>query len=359
MQTDFSKRCFVIMPFGKDETEEAKWTARYSELIERAVLKSNLGLEATRVDAINRPGGIPEEIFKNLEYSRYVIADLSAENQNVAYELGIRHARKHGTILIAEKGTKLPFDFGKERIIFFSDDVEGRQRAVDRIVNSLGEMASDPKHEDSPFFRTLVNKLHGVSEATNSHESNNPTLAPYVLDDETVFRDRLDRVLTTKRFKPHWSMNVLEWFNAFEGGGQHSATLFLFFRRFWVDGKESELNFVADFVRGLEQYVEVLRKEPTDEFASTFCGTRDLTIVVPTVYSISQQQRILRLLKKYINECLPLDLQQLLSSGLYEHLRLMRDANVVVWDSTKLEHFERTALEARQLSFRTHITSHH
>lgn len=156
MAFDYEKLCFVIMPFGEPGTEEAtKWDRRFNNLIKRAVNDAELGLLCRREDSVNRPGSIPEDICQNLEHARFVIADLSGKNQNVAYELGLRHARKHGTILIAESGTELPFDFNKERTIFFSDDDAGEEKAIRKIIAYLKEVHADPAHKDSPHLRAV------------------------------------------------------------------------------------------------------------------------------------------------------------------------------------------------------------
>ena len=65
-------------------------------------------LEAYRSEPIR--GDVLRQIITNLVFYPVVVADLTDNNPNVYWELGVRQSFKHGTITIAEYGTKLPFD---------------------------------------------------------------------------------------------------------------------------------------------------------------------------------------------------------------------------------------------------------
>jgi hypothetical protein len=52
---------------------------------------SDLGLFARRADHIDRAGIITQQIFECLAKAKACIADLSFNNPNAFYELGIRH----------------------------------------------------------------------------------------------------------------------------------------------------------------------------------------------------------------------------------------------------------------------------
>ena len=60
-------------------------------------------------------GDMVREIITNLVMAPIVIADITDENPNVYWELGVRHSFEHGTIIIAEEGTKRRFDIGAAR----------------------------------------------------------------------------------------------------------------------------------------------------------------------------------------------------------------------------------------------------
>lgn len=81
------------MPFGKEGTPEREKYNKLYEIIKDAVAESKIGFTSKRADDIMKPGSILIDIIHDLDKSKIVIADLSENNPNVMYELGIRHSR--------------------------------------------------------------------------------------------------------------------------------------------------------------------------------------------------------------------------------------------------------------------------
>lgn len=114
---DYSKVCFVIMPFGKkpvgDQTVD--FDKLYDDIFVPAIgavpLPEGGKLEPRRTDKDFFTGDIKLEMFQYLEYSRFALADISGLNFNVAYELGTRHrARESGTAIFRQIQFAPPFD---------------------------------------------------------------------------------------------------------------------------------------------------------------------------------------------------------------------------------------------------------
>ena len=105
-----AKKCYVIMPYGgNDEARKKRFKSIYSAIIKPAA--ENKGYTVMREDHEARQGNINTNIIKSLAEADLVIADLSENNWNVAYELGIRHAlAKNGTILLIDDKTNIMFD---------------------------------------------------------------------------------------------------------------------------------------------------------------------------------------------------------------------------------------------------------
>jgi hypothetical protein len=101
------KHCFVIMPFSKtvDKHTAEYWDSFFSNFIQPAV--ENLGYTCKRSSA--KPGNIMKAIVNDLVNSDLVLAVLTDYNPNVLYELGTRHSLKRGTIMMLERGQKIPF----------------------------------------------------------------------------------------------------------------------------------------------------------------------------------------------------------------------------------------------------------
>jgi Flp pilus assembly protein TadD len=116
---EYSKICFVIMPFGEKPVGDrtVNFDKLYDDIFVPAISVVPLPgaeggmLEPRRTDKDFFSGDIKLEMFQYLEYSRFAIADISGLNFNVAYELGARHrARESGTAIFRQTQFSPPFD---------------------------------------------------------------------------------------------------------------------------------------------------------------------------------------------------------------------------------------------------------
>jgi tetratricopeptide (TPR) repeat protein len=103
---------FVIMPFG--EKEGINFDSIYGDYIKPALEGDDF--EVFRADEERRAGEIRTDMFQELLLADLVVADLSIDNPNVWYELGVRHAlRARGIVLIQSRREKHPFDIYTDR----------------------------------------------------------------------------------------------------------------------------------------------------------------------------------------------------------------------------------------------------
>jgi len=103
---------FVVMPFGVKGGID--FDKVYSDYIKLAL--EGEGYEVFRADEERCGGNILEDMFQELLLADLVVADLSIDNPNVWYELGVRHAlRSSGTVLIQSKRDYQPFDLAPVR----------------------------------------------------------------------------------------------------------------------------------------------------------------------------------------------------------------------------------------------------
>ena len=166
MKQEDNNECFVVMPFGKkpyrdDSNRLYDFEKVYRVLIQRAVREA--GMIPVRADERLGSGLIHTDMFKDLRDRSVVLADLSLDNPNVFYELGIRHVMSsRGTVLICKKGTMLPFDVKLSRTIFYdfdgqSLDWEEVEKVVCQLVLSLKE--AQKGLPDSPVHALLESVL--------------------------------------------------------------------------------------------------------------------------------------------------------------------------------------------------------
>jgi hypothetical protein len=142
-------RAFVVRPFGlKNGIDfDSVETALIAPALER------LGISGSTTGEIAEQGDIREDVFRLVATADLVIADISAHNANVFYELGVRHAlRERCTFLLRAKIDDVPFDLRGERYLEYDKDKP--ENAVDALVRALRETV-DSLRSDSPVFRLL------------------------------------------------------------------------------------------------------------------------------------------------------------------------------------------------------------
>jgi hypothetical protein len=133
---DRRPNAFIAMQFSEPYNEV------YRDAIRPLVME--IGYEPLRVDELSGPGIILNDIWNNITESSVVIAEVSEANPNVYYEVGVAHALRKPTVLLAQRGTKLPFDLGPHRCIVYDNSIPGRARLLDALRSSLISLLGIP-----------------------------------------------------------------------------------------------------------------------------------------------------------------------------------------------------------------------
>lgn len=148
------------MPFGEKPSSGGgtiKFDAIYAQLIKPAIEAA--GMQAIRADEEMAGGVIHKPMFERLLLCEYAVADLTAANANVFYELGVRHAvRPWSTVLLyAERGGRLPFDVGMLRALPYRLDDAGRPATPAEDGDALADRlrAARDGNADSPLFQLV------------------------------------------------------------------------------------------------------------------------------------------------------------------------------------------------------------
>ena len=121
-------KCFIIMPYGnglEDPVERAELDALHNHIRDavqdvRIDNHPDLRIQCIRGDQEARPGEIVRGVVRDLVESEFAIAVLTGHNPNVFYELGVRHAIRNNTLLLAEDEQDVPFDLRPQRLIIYS-----------------------------------------------------------------------------------------------------------------------------------------------------------------------------------------------------------------------------------------------
>ncbi len=156
---------FVVMPFGKKKGFDGTvidFNAIYQDLIRPALEEA--GFEPFRADEETTTGDILTDMFQELLLADLAICDLSIDNANVYYELGIRHAfRKRGVVHIQSGRAYMPFDIFNVRTIPYhtTDDGVPDPEFLEKDIQAISRVcrdtwASDQEAIHSPVFNLLT-----------------------------------------------------------------------------------------------------------------------------------------------------------------------------------------------------------
>lgn len=96
------------------------------------------GYEPILIDVKEHNDQIVPEIFKEIEDSKFVIADLTGQRGGVYYEAGYAAAKNKQVILCCKKAKKKPhFDVAQINTIFWVNENDLMQRLIDRIKATI------------------------------------------------------------------------------------------------------------------------------------------------------------------------------------------------------------------------------
>jgi hypothetical protein len=132
--TEEPGKVFVIMPFSEYYLKEL-----YADVIKPTVDEGNK-LIAHHAGETLGPGIIIKDVEKDISESKIVIAEITACNRNVYYEVGYAHAAKIPTILLVQEGTDLPFDVSGYRCIFYQNTIAGKAKIIQRLRECITQI---------------------------------------------------------------------------------------------------------------------------------------------------------------------------------------------------------------------------
>jgi tetratricopeptide (TPR) repeat protein len=169
LRPEVRPHAFVVMPFGKKKGGDGSlydFNTIYQTLIKPALELA--GFESFRADEATASGDILTDMFQELLLADLVIADLSIDNANAFYELGIRHAfRKRGIVHIQAGRAYMPFDIFNVRTLPYHITPEGipDPEFLEKDIQAIARMARDTWASDRDAIHSPVfNLLTGLDE---------------------------------------------------------------------------------------------------------------------------------------------------------------------------------------------------
>lgn len=145
--------CFVITPIG-NETDPIR--RHVDGIIDAAIIPAleEFGYKPRIPHRLSMPGSINKQIIQEINDCDLVLANLTEKNPNVMYELALRHCLGTPAIMIAEKGTELPFDINNQRTIFYVNDAQGVIALQAELKKAIKEITEKCEYK-SPIISAL------------------------------------------------------------------------------------------------------------------------------------------------------------------------------------------------------------
>jgi hypothetical protein len=148
----FEKSAFVIMPFSATASaDEREWTAIFSHVFRPAFEAA--GYQCTR--AAPGTGSLIKSIVEQLASATVVFADVTDQNPNVFYELGVRHALSRRTIIATQDQRFVPSDLRGYWNLQYGLKPSGLAQFPENLRSVLHQIESDPGRDDSPVSEFL------------------------------------------------------------------------------------------------------------------------------------------------------------------------------------------------------------
>jgi hypothetical protein len=169
------KSCFVIGPIGELRSSIRSHADDFIQYIVNPTL-ADLDFKADRADKMPDPGRITTQIIERLKDADLVIADLTAGNPNVYYELSLRHAVGKPVIHMARDGTAIPFDVFDSRTIFFTLECRRAEAAREELKKQITRVQEPDYKPSNPIIEAI-----GIIALRASEQPNERQLAELML----------------------------------------------------------------------------------------------------------------------------------------------------------------------------------
>lgn len=203
------KKCFVIIPYGT-KTDPSGHARDFEKVFEQLIKPTvtALGLHCERSKDASTPGLIHKSMIDQIIDWELAVVDITTHNENVFYELGIRHtARPIGTVIIRHEDTKSPFNITGMRALSYDMEDPAKLSAAqaalrDAIITSLVDRSVDslvhqvvPGLNVSRRARVLQHRDRSVWKLPSALSATDPRLAAKrigMMTGDLVYVDNVD-----------------------------------------------------------------------------------------------------------------------------------------------------------------------
>jgi nucleoside 2-deoxyribosyltransferase len=130
----YEMTAFVVMPFGHEDLQIV-----YEDYV-KPTIEDQCYLKCIRGDDMFGSEVIMEDILAAISNAEIVVADLTGQNANVFYEVGIAHATSKPVLLLAQSLADVPFDLRHRRVLMYDYSPHGCKKLEQRLKDHILDM---------------------------------------------------------------------------------------------------------------------------------------------------------------------------------------------------------------------------
>ena len=155
---------FVIMPFSATRTATAEqWTETFEHIFRPAIEFAGFICRRAQVST----GSLITSIIEDLRTARILLADITDQNPNVFYELGVRHALSKRTIIVSQRYEDVPSDLRGYWTIIYGRGPGDVSRFRTEFKSLIDSIEDNPEKSDNPVSDVLDKYNLNLSNVVN------------------------------------------------------------------------------------------------------------------------------------------------------------------------------------------------
>jgi len=161
---------FVIITF------DSHFDLYYRDLLKKPLEKRNHTVK--RADDVSSHQSILKTVIQNISDANLIIADLTTQNPNVYYELGIAHALGKPTIQIVQDLDEVPFDLRAHYIISYSLRYDEAEKLHNEILEKIDREEGNEYIFSNPVREALDSRSRIIVTTPTSRNSDESEESP-------------------------------------------------------------------------------------------------------------------------------------------------------------------------------------
>jgi hypothetical protein len=185
---------FVLMPFSSD----------FDDVYELGIKAacSEAGAYCERVDEQIFEESILERVYNQISKADLLIADMTARNPNVFYEVGYAHALGKRVFLLTQKSEDIPFDLKHHPHIVYGGSISGLKTELAKRIKWAIRHPKDAERLFSTSIEVFLNAVPLVDKPNIRYRSQNyPKYPTPVIDLEIDFHNSTSKVIEPVTFQ--------------------------------------------------------------------------------------------------------------------------------------------------------------